>query len=132
MSDRLPASQASELMQHKIEFGPAFAWLRVRLEPNEVIQAEAGAMVRHSQGMEMDTRLNAGRKSGLFAKLKAFFAALARKALRNRLEVDFGLQQLVLYDDDGTTVLTRWALSTDGAEPVATATGVQTRRGVPT
>jgi uncharacterized protein (TIGR00266 family) len=68
-------------MQHQIEFGPAFAWLRVRLEPNEVIQAEAGAMVRHTQGLEMDTRLNAGRNAGLFARLEAFFVALVRKAL---------------------------------------------------
>lgn len=68
-------------MQHQIEFGPSFAWLKVQLAPNEMIQAEAGAMVRQTPGLEMDTRLNAGRKAGFFAKFKAFFAAIARKFL---------------------------------------------------
>ncbi|NVB37618.1 TIGR00266 family protein [Pseudenhygromyxa sp. WMMC2535] len=68
-------------MQHQIEFGPAFAWLKVQLAPNEVLQAEAGAMVRQTPGLEMDTRLNAGRSAGFFAKVKAFFAAMARKFL---------------------------------------------------
>jgi len=66
-------------MQHQIEFGPSFAWLKVQLAPNEVIQAEAGAMVRQTPGLQMDTRLNASRNAGFFAKLKAFFAAMARK-----------------------------------------------------
>jgi uncharacterized protein (TIGR00266 family) len=68
-------------MQHQIEFGPSFAWLKVQLAPNEMIQAEAGAMVRQTTGLQMDTRLNAGRKAGFFAKFKAFFAAIARKFL---------------------------------------------------
>lgn len=68
-------------MQHQIEFGPAFAWLKVQLAPNEMIQAEAGAMVRQTPGLQMDTRLNAGRNAGFFAKFKAFFAAIARKFL---------------------------------------------------
>ena len=68
-------------MQHQIEFGPSFAWLKVQLAPNEMIQAEAGAMVRHTADMQIDTRLNAGRNAGFFAKFKAFFAALARKFL---------------------------------------------------
>lgn len=66
-------------MQHQIEFGPSFAWLKVQLAPNEMIQAEAGAMVRQDPGLQMDTRLNAGRNAGFFAKVKAFFAAFARK-----------------------------------------------------
>jgi uncharacterized protein (TIGR00266 family) len=68
-------------MQHQIEHGPAFAWLRVNLGPGEKLQAEAGAMVRQSPALQMDTRLNAGRKPGFFAKLKALFVAIARKVL---------------------------------------------------
>ena len=68
-------------MQHQIEFGPSFAWLKVQLAPNEMIQAEAGSMVRHTVGLQMDTRLNAGRRAGFFAKFKALFVAMARKIL---------------------------------------------------
>lgn len=68
-------------MQHQIEFGPSFSWLKVQLAPNEMIQAEAGAMVRQTPGLQMDTRLNAGRKAGFFAKFKAMFVAMARKLL---------------------------------------------------
>lgn len=68
-------------MQHQIEYGPSFAWLKVQLDPNEMIQAEAGAMVRQTPGLNMDTRLNASRNAGFFAKFKAFFAAIARKFL---------------------------------------------------
>jgi uncharacterized protein (TIGR00266 family) len=66
-------------MQHQIEFGPSFAWLKVRLAPGEVLQAEAGAMVRQTSDLQMDTRLNAGRNAGFSARIKAFFAAFARK-----------------------------------------------------
>lgn len=66
-------------MQHVIEHGPAFAWLRVALQPGESIQAEAGAMVRQTPQLEMTTRLNAGRNPGFFGKLMAFFVALIRK-----------------------------------------------------
>lgn len=66
-------------MQHSIEYGPAFAWLRVQLEPGEQIQAEAGAMVTRSPQLEMATRLNAGRKAGFFRRVQAFFVALMRK-----------------------------------------------------
>jgi len=68
-------------MQHQIDHGPAFGTLRVQLGPNEIIQAEAGAMVRQSTTLTMDTRLNAGRKAGFFAKLKAVFVAFIRKAM---------------------------------------------------
>ena len=57
--------------------------------------------------------------------------ALIRKISDNRLEVDIAGQRLVLYDDDGATELREWALTTDGGEDVATATGVQTKRGAP-
>ncbi len=56
---------------------------------------------------------------------------LVRRISDNRLEVDLVGQRLVLYADDGTTELREWPLSTDGGEDVATATGVQTRRGAP-
>lgn len=56
---------------------------------------------------------------------------LVRRISDNRLEVDLAGQRLVLYADDGTTELREWPLSTDGGEDVATATGVQTRRGAP-
>ena len=48
-------------MQHQIEFGPAFAWLKVQLAPNEMIQAEAGAMVRGHQRCEGRHRLELER-----------------------------------------------------------------------
>lgn len=54
---------------------------------------------------------------------------LIRKISDNRLEVDVAGQRLVLYDDDGTTELREWPLTTDGGEEIATATGVQTKRG---
>lgn len=56
---------------------------------------------------------------------------LIRRISDNRLEVDLAGQRLVLYADDGTTELREWPLSTDGGEDVATATGVQTKRGAP-
>jgi uncharacterized protein (TIGR00266 family) len=66
-------------MQYHIEHGPAFAWLRVGLEPGEHIVAEAGAMVRQSTSLEVETRLNASRKGGLLGVIVAFFVALARR-----------------------------------------------------
>jgi uncharacterized protein (TIGR00266 family) len=68
-------------MQYHIEHGPAFAWLRVGLEPGERIVAEAGAMVRQSPSLDVETRLNASRKSGLWGTLVAFFVALVRRLL---------------------------------------------------
>jgi uncharacterized protein (TIGR00266 family) len=66
-------------MQYHIEHGPAFAWLRVGLEPEERIVAEAGAMVRQSTALEVETRLNASRKAGFFGVIVAFFVALVRR-----------------------------------------------------
>lgn len=68
-------------MQHLIEHGPSFAWLRVTLEAGDEIQAEAGAMVRRDPNVEMTTHLNAGYRAGFFRKLVAFFVALLRKLL---------------------------------------------------
>ena len=66
-------------MQHHIEHGPAFAWLRVGLEPGERIVAEAGAMVRQSTDLEVTTRLNASPGGGVWGLIVAFFVALARR-----------------------------------------------------
>jgi uncharacterized protein (TIGR00266 family) len=66
-------------MQYHIEHGPAFAWLRVGLEPEERIVAEAGAMVRQSTSLEVETRLNASRKAGFLGVVVAFFVALIRR-----------------------------------------------------
>ena len=62
---------------------------------------------------------------GLFASVET-----VRKIVDNRLEVDLTAQELVLFDDDGTTPLKRWPLETDAAEPVTTVVGVQTKRKV--
>jgi uncharacterized protein (TIGR00266 family) len=66
-------------MRFSIEHGPAFAWLKVQLAPNEVVSAEAGAMVRRDPHVVMATRLNASRKAGIFGVIVAFFVALIRK-----------------------------------------------------
>ena len=51
---------------------------------------------------------------------------------QNKLRVNFTLQRLELFDDAGVSVIKYWPLTTNGGEPVATSTGVQTVRGVPT
>jgi uncharacterized protein (TIGR00266 family) len=66
-------------MQHRIEHGPVFAWLRVALAPGESILAEAGAMVTRTPALGMATRLNAGKRAGFFRIIVAFFVALMRK-----------------------------------------------------
>lgn len=81
-------------MKHSVEYGPAFAWLRIALEPGETIEAEAGAMVTRTPELEMSTRLNAGKGAGFFAKVLAFFAALARKL--------FGGETLFVNDFGGS------------------------------
>ena len=43
---------------------------------------------------------------------------------------DLTAQELVSYDDDGTTPFRRWPLETDAGEPVVTGSGVQTKRKV--
>jgi uncharacterized protein (TIGR00266 family) len=53
--------------------------LRVDLGPGQTIVAEAGAMVARHQRVGMEVKLNAGRKAGLFALLKAMIIALIRR-----------------------------------------------------
>jgi uncharacterized protein (TIGR00266 family) len=66
-------------MQYRVEHGPVFAWLRVTLAPGESVLAEAGAMVTRTPALGMSTRLNAGRRAGVFRVIVAFFVALIRK-----------------------------------------------------
>jgi uncharacterized protein (TIGR00266 family) len=68
-------------MNHHIEHGPSFAWLKVALGSGDEIQAEAGAMVSRDPHVEMATHLNAGRRAGVFRMFVAFLVALARKFL---------------------------------------------------
>ncbi len=74
---------------------------------------------------------NVGREVTLSSRTHAPDLSLLKKVLLNRYEVDFTSQEAVLYDDDGTTVLQRWDLDTDGGENVTTSTGVQTKRSAP-
>lgn len=68
-------------MQFAIEHAPSFAWLRVQLGPHERVDAEAGAMVSMTPSLSFDTRLNANRKAGFFAKIGSFFRAAMRKIM---------------------------------------------------
>ena len=64
---------------HEITHGPAFAMLRVDVQPGQTVIAEAGAMVARHSHVNMDVKMNAGRSPGFFDKLKAFFIAFLRK-----------------------------------------------------
>ncbi len=66
-------------MNHQVVHGPSFSLLKVQLEPNEAVTAEAGAMVTQSTTLEMKTRLNAGTRASFFGRIMAFFIALVRK-----------------------------------------------------
>ncbi|HEY8207494.1 MAG TPA: TIGR00266 family protein [Myxococcaceae bacterium] len=66
-------------MNHEIAQGPSFAVLKVGLQRNDVLTAEAGSMVSRFPRVKMRTRLNAPRGAGFFGSLGAFFTALIRK-----------------------------------------------------
>jgi uncharacterized protein (TIGR00266 family) len=68
-----------QFVQHAITHGPSFAMLRVDLAPGETVVSEAGAMVARHQHVGMAVKLNAGKKAGFFAVLKALFVALLRR-----------------------------------------------------
>ena len=55
--------------------------LEVQLPPNQVLIAEAGAMVARASHVDMEVKLNAGANAGFFGKLKAFCIALVRKLI---------------------------------------------------
>jgi uncharacterized protein (AIM24 family) len=48
-------------MDHEIEHRPSYALLSVELGQSEQIQAEAGAMVSHTDGIEIETEFGGGR-----------------------------------------------------------------------
>jgi len=52
-------------VNHEILYGPSYSLARVRLEAGEEINAEAGAMVSMSSGIEMQTSAKGGLLSGL-------------------------------------------------------------------
>lgn len=66
-------------MDHIVKHEPSFPLLQVGLSPNEILVAEAGAMVARSSTVAMEVKLNAGRGAGLWTKIKAVFIALLRK-----------------------------------------------------
>ncbi|HET9953849.1 MAG TPA: TIGR00266 family protein [Polyangiaceae bacterium] len=68
-------------MNHYVEHGPSFAWLKIQLEAGETLQAEAGAMVAREPHVEMETRLNAGSSPGVFRLIWAVIVAFVRKFL---------------------------------------------------
>jgi len=77
----MPYGAPGQGAAHQITHGPSFAMLRVDLRPSETLVAEAGAMIARHQQLAMEVKLNAGRSPGFFAKLKAVFIALIRKAI---------------------------------------------------
>jgi uncharacterized protein (TIGR00266 family) len=105
-------------MEYRVEHGPVFAWLRVMLAPGESITAEAGSMVTRTPALGMRTRLNAGRKSGFFGVLVAFFVALLRKLLGretmfvNEFSGQFGGEVVVAPSLSGHIVSKRLSAST--------------------
>jgi uncharacterized protein (TIGR00266 family) len=68
-------------MEHHIEHGPSFAWLRVILEPGDEVQGEAGSMVRQGPDVVMTTHLNAPKRASIFTTLWALIVAFMRKFL---------------------------------------------------
>ncbi len=53
-------------MEHQIDFDPSFALLTVDLAPGERLRSEAGAMVSHSPGIDIETQA----KGGILGSLK--------------------------------------------------------------
>ena len=47
-------------MEHEIEYRPSFALLTLSLDVGESVRSEAGAMVSHSQGIEIETDASGG------------------------------------------------------------------------
>ena len=70
-------------MDHDILYGPSYSLARVRLEAGEEVNAEAGAMVSMSAGIEMQTSVRGGVLSGLKRSLlggESFFINTFRAA----------------------------------------------------
>ncbi|WP_129114494.1 TIGR00266 family protein [Halegenticoccus tardaugens] len=47
-------------MEHEIDYRPSYALLTVSLDADEAIRSEAGAMVSHSDGIEIETNASGG------------------------------------------------------------------------
>lgn len=58
-------------------------------------------------------------------------ATSSRRALLNRMEIDFTSQELIIWGDDEVTPLYRQDLATDGGELVTAVRGIQTKRSAP-
>jgi len=52
-------------MEHEIRHRPSFALLELSLDRGEAVSAEAGAMVTHSDGIDIETSANGGLMSSL-------------------------------------------------------------------
>jgi len=119
-----PADESNQLAQHT-------ATQAAIVELNDLSQADVQSAMT-AQGY---TAARAIKIDFLDAAISTRGAATVLdtvlKHVKNRLKVDIDLQQIVLYDNDGTTVIQRWPLLTKGGEPVTTATGVQVERGAP-
>jgi uncharacterized protein (TIGR00266 family) len=68
-------------MKQLIKHSPTFSLLQLTLEPNEVVIAEAGAMVARDSDLKMEVKLNSSKKAGFFGKMKAIFVAMIRKII---------------------------------------------------
>jgi uncharacterized protein (TIGR00266 family) len=66
-------------MNHSVLFDPSYSMLEIELAPGEVLQTEAGSKVTRSANVNMDTRMNAGKHVGFWAKCKAILIALVKK-----------------------------------------------------
>ncbi len=86
----------------------------------------AGVNTANSAGMvQVDTG------GGTFTADDRTMLQLLHRIGKNRMEVDIDAQQLVLYADNGTTVLQRWNLATADGEVLKKNYGIQTKRSVP-
>ncbi len=54
-------------MQYEITHRPSYAQVDLSLETGDTIRAEAGAMVSHSGGIDVETKAEGGLKSTLFS-----------------------------------------------------------------
>lgn len=66
-------------MRHEITHAPAFALLKLDLDPGETVVAEAGAMVARSADLPMRVSLNGIGGKGVFAAIQSVFVAFVRK-----------------------------------------------------
>jgi uncharacterized protein (TIGR00266 family) len=68
-------------MQQHIKHAPTFSMLELTLGPGEIVVAEAGVMVARDSKLQMEVKLNSGKKAGFFGTMKALCIALIRKMI---------------------------------------------------